>query len=190
IVLITSAHAARAWLDLRQSLFADDSPCSYLVVGSASARMLEELDPTVPILAIAPSASALAHVLPSGTQHLFYPCSASRRDEGVEWIRAQGVDIVELPLYEPMLPSDAEQRLNTALESSTTPRAIIFYSPSAVSNWFSIRADIPADSIFVAIGPTTAESLRAHRVEDVVVAEGTDSAAIADAVERSLRRGV
>lgn len=188
-VLITSAHAARGWLDLRQNDFADDSPSSYLVVGSASARMIEERDPTVPILAVATSAAALADLLPSGTSHVIYPCSSARRDEGVDWIRAHGVDIIELTLYEPVMPSDALERMTEALDASTPPRSIVFFSPSAVSNWFSLRSDIPADSIFVAIGPTTAESLRAHGVEGVITAAETDGAALADAVERSLRQG-
>jgi uroporphyrinogen decarboxylase len=187
-VLLTSAHATRQWLALRGDVFADDAPSHYLCVGSSSALLLAEGDPTVPILAVVPSASELAAAVPSGIRRLVYPCSRARRDEGVELFRSRGVDVLELPLYEPALPDGAAERLERALRETTPPRALVFFSPSAVANWFSLRSDIPAGSIFVAIGPTTAESLRAHGVSDVALAGGAGPEAIAEALADAIRR--
>jgi uroporphyrinogen-III synthase len=187
-VLLTSATATERWLELRQGPFAGDAPSHYLVVGASSALRLNELDPTVPILAVVPTAAELADAVPSAVRRIFYPCSTARRREGIDPFRERGIDVIELPLYEPVLPADAARRLDRVLSESSPPRVLVFFSPSAVANWFSLRSDILPDSIFVAIGPTTADSLHAHGVTDVTTAGGTGGAALCDAIERSLQR--
>lgn len=191
-VLLTSAHATRRWLELRRSAFADDAPANYLVVGSSSSKLLAEDDPTVPIIAVvdaaADIASVVTSVVSSAVRTVVYPCSRARRDEGIDLLHSRGVDVLELPLYEPVMPADAGPRLRAALADSVPPRAFVFYSPSAVANWFSLLSDIPPDSIFLAIGPTTAESLRANGVEEIETIGGGDAASLIGAIERSLAR--
>ena len=188
-VLLTSAHATGLWLRLRSSVFSTTAPHSYLVVGASSARLLEERDRDVPLVAVASSARELLARVPTSRRRVLYPCSAARRHEIVDGLRQRGVDLIELPLYEPVLPEQARGRLAAVLRLAPTPRVLCFYSPSAVDNWFSLRSDIPPDSIFVAIGPTTAESLRAHGVSEIAVADSADGDAVAVAVERSLPGG-
>jgi uroporphyrinogen-III synthase len=187
-VLVTSAHAAERWLALRRTAFADDAPAHYLVVGASAARALAEGDPMVPVLAVVPMASALESAIPSAVRRLVYPCSTARRSEGIEIFRSRGIEVVEIPLYEPVLPAGAGARLADVLARTSPPHVIVFFSPSAVANWFSLRSDILPDSIFVAIGPTTADALRAHGVTDVTTATGTGGASLAEAIDRSLRR--
>lgn len=189
VVLITSAHAASLWLRSRNGPLAGFTPSSYVVVGARSATLLREHDAAVPVEAIAPSVEALPGTLPAGISSLLYPCSAIRRDAGIEALRSLGIVVHEMPLYRPVMPVDARSRLLEALDRASRPRAIVFFSPSAVANWFSLRSDIPSDSIFVAIGPTTAESLRAHRVEEVATADEADIAVLAAVVAERLRRG-
>lgn len=188
-VLLTSAHATRRWLELRRTAFAEDAPEAYLLVGASSAALLETNDPTIPILAVVGSASELGAVVPRTVRRIVYPCSRARRDEAVQLLSARGIEVFELPLYEPSLPVDAALRMRRALGEPAMPRIIVFFSPSAVVNWFSLRSDIPSDSIFVAIGPTTAESLRAHGVGTITTSGDINGETLADAIERSLAPG-
>lgn len=186
VVLLTSAHATRLWLALRREVFRDGEPEGYLLVGSSSAALLDEGDPGVPVLAVADSAAALGEVTPASIGRIVYPCSRARRDEAIESLRSRGIEVTELPLYEPVVPADALERRDAALSRASHPLTIVFFSPSAVSSWFSLRSDTPADSIFLAIGPTTAAALRAHGVERVVIAGGGDGDALAGAIERAI----
>ena len=189
IVLLTSAHATRRWLELRHGAFAAATPSGYLVVGASSAALLAAADPSIPVLAVATSAAGLASVLPPGITRVLYPCSTARRDEAIAMLTERSVDVIELPLYEPRLPDGAAARLERILAAATPPTAIVFFSPSAVANWFSLRSDIPSDSIFVAIGPTTAEALRALGVERITTAGGGTGESLVEAIDRSLARG-
>jgi uroporphyrinogen-III synthase len=187
-VLLTSAHATKVWLVMRYEHFDAAAPASYLVVGASSAAMLAERDPDVPVLAVVGSARELSTVA-SLVRRVIYPCSRVRRDEALEIFADRGVEVLQLPLYEPVMPEGAGDHLARALEESTPPRVILFFSPSAVANWFSLRSDIPPDSIFLAIGPTTTESLRARGVERITTVGGSDGETLAGAIARSLARG-
>jgi uroporphyrinogen-III synthase len=97
-VLITSAHAADLWLDMRETEFAEENPEAYYVVGRRSAEILRQSDPDVPIRVVARSGEDLLAADFGGVGRLLYPCSAERRDTLVEGLRQRGVDVIDLPL--------------------------------------------------------------------------------------------
>ena len=178
-VLLTSAFATDLWLDLRESEFREHTPRAYYVVGRRSARLLAESDPDVPIAAVAESGEQLLTNDFQDVRTLLYPCSTARRDAVVDALVARGIDVVELPLYSPALPDGARERLAGALAADARPVAIVFFSPSAVDNFFRLSPVIPSGAIFGAIGETTAGVLRAHGVASPVVAEHPDPALLA-----------
>lgn len=184
VVLLTSAFATGIWLELRATL--PTPPGAYLVVGERSARLLAESDPDVPILAVADSASELLHRISEGLDRLLYPCSTERRDEIIDGLRSQGIQVVELPLYSPTLPENAAATLAAALNGTPEPIVFAFFSPSAVRNFFSLSPVIPSNAIFAAVGQTTAETLPEHGVRETIVPGTPDSESLAEAIRTFL----
>ncbi len=183
VVLLTSAYAADLWLDLRESDFREHAPLGYVVVGDVSAKLLREADPGVPIRALADYGEELLHCQSlKGIERMLYPCSMERRDALVDALRARGIDIVELPLYAPVLPEGSRELLPQALAGAEQPVTIAFFSPSAVRNFFSILPEIPRNAIFAAIGRTTAHALHERGVVDVIIPDRPSSEALAHAL--------
>lgn len=186
-VLLTSAFATDLWLDLRETDFREHAPAGYYVVGRRSADLLREGDPGVPIVVVADSGESLLASDLSGVRSLLYPCSAERRDTLVDGLRARDIDVVDMPMYYPALPADAERNLREAIESNA-PIAIACFSPSAVENFFRLVPDPPPGTIFAAVGPTTAAALSRHGAGDIVMPDVPSAEALALALA-SLMRG-
>ena len=184
-VLITSAHAAELWLDMRETEFADDAPEAYYVVGRRSAEILRQADPDIPIRVVARTGEELLATDFTGVARLLYPCSAERRDTLVEGLQARGIDLVDLPLYRPILPPDAAKRLDDALAEAASPVVIAFYSPSAVRNFHSLAPVLPEHVRHAAIGATTAATLREIGIEPLV-ADSSGSQALSELLDSLL----
>lgn len=178
-VLITSAYAADLWLDLRETDFREHTPRAYYVVGERSAQLLRESDPEVPIVAVADSGEDLLRGSFDGVREMLYPCSTERRDQIVDGLRDRGVDVVELPLYAPALPAGSRDHLGSLWGVLEHPAAILFFSPSAVTSFFSLRPRIPDDLIFAAVGGTTAEALRREGITSILVPERPSAESLA-----------
>lgn len=181
-VLLTSAFATDLWLDLRETDFHDHTPEGYYVVGETSAKLLREGDPDVPVVTIADSGEDLLSGELRGLDRLLYPCSTERRESLVERLRERGIDVVELPLYSPVPATGSSQLLAEALAGAEQPITLAFFSPSAVRNFFALAPDIPRNTIFAAIGPTTAGALRERGIEDVILPVHPDADALAAAL--------
>ncbi len=186
-VVLTSARATDAWLDVRRA--GQHRPCCYFLVGERSRVVLEGSDPLVPIAYVARSAADLLNADFEGVDRVVYPCSAERRDELVDGLRERGIDVVELPLYRPGIPSDSADRLHAALATGGDGAvAIAFFSPSAVRNFFALVGEPPPGAIFGAVGRTTAGELAAHGARGVIAAEIPTPEALADAMRRHLEQ--
>lgn len=181
-VLLTSAYATELWLDLRETDFHEHAPAAYYVVGERSAALLREGDPNVPIAALADSAEGLAGHAFAGVHRILYPCSTERRDELLIRLREQGVEVIEMPVYSPALPAASRGLLPQVIASIDEPFAVVFFSPSAVRNFFMLAPVVPATTIFSAIGPTTAEALRERNAAPVVISERASAEALAEAL--------
>jgi uroporphyrinogen-III synthase len=179
-VLLTSSYATDLWLDLRETDFREMPPSAYYVVGERSAALLRDADPDIPIVAVADSGAKLLEICRfAGVTELLYPCSTERRDPLVEGLRARGVHVVDLPLYRPALPEGARARHALVMAQAEPPAAIVFFSPSAVANFFSLRPQNPSDLIFAAVGPTTAEALREAGIASIAVPDRPSASALA-----------
>lgn len=183
-VLLTSAFATDLWLDMRETDFREHPPAGYWVVGSRSAALLREVDPDVPIKAVADSAEELLSDPFEGVARILYPCSTERRDTMVEGLRARGVEVYDMPIYHPARPADARDVLAAAIAEAGEPCAIAFFSPSAVKNFYGLgmQGDIPSGAIFSAIGAVTAAELAAHGVHEPLVPERPTAEALAHVV--------
>ncbi|MDB5034458.1 MAG: Uroporphyrinogen synthase [Chlorobi bacterium] len=188
-VLITSAFAADLWLDLRETDFREHAPSGYYVVGATSADLLRDGDPEIPIRAVADSVEELLAESFAGVDAVLYPCSTERRDIAVDRLRERGIDVMELPLYSPGVPSGARAMLNRALAAGDPPAAILFFSPSAVRNFHALDPVLPSGVLFGAIGATTATALRERGHDDVIIPPAPTVELLAEAIARALAPG-
>ncbi len=173
-VLLTSHRGAERWLLFREGRGADLSIKCYYLVGQRAETMLRREDPDVPIAVTGASISDLQENIiarfPNGDSGcVLYPCSRLRRQEAVDGFRAMGLDLIELPLYEPITPPDAAEQARQILATLEPGTAITFFSPSAVDNLLSVTTPASlAPHHLVAIGATTAETLYRHGLESSV----------------------
>ena len=187
LILLTSIKGTRRWLDLREKhdILRRIEPTGYLLVGNRSRQMIEATVPDARILVTASSAEHLGKevsTLPDlslsadtkekrGTDTLLYPCSAIRREETVDIFRERGYRILELPLYEPVLPEQSIAKLSGMMQSLEEETVIIFFSPSAVHNFFSIYHANPNRLNYATIGETTAGALQEQGINNIITPE-------------------
>lgn len=215
LVLLTSSRSTTRWLAFRQELENRDLR-GCLVVGRQSALRLYDVDPNTPILAISNSAEELLEgivnlrrpfphimedvapeapdILRAGSEinTILYPCSARRRSEPIVGLRKLGFRVIELPLYEPVLPVENSKLLMNVLADIHRPTTLTFFSPSAVENFFHILSTTGAAKgagqrlqkhiYFAAIGETTADALYEQGIEEVIVAGMPDAESLAKKV--------
>lgn len=107
------------------------------------------------------NATALAQNLlenePDATEVYFF-CGDKRRPELPDLLRDNGVDVIELVVYQTLL---TPQQLKKNYD------AILFYSPSAVESFFSVNK-LPASTVLFAIGDTTAKNISAFCSNPVI----------------------
>lgn len=218
LVLITSSRSTTRWFELR-SMLANTNMQGYLVVGKQSALRLKEGTPAIHVLTVSNSAEELLEAIvnlrcpfpyamegvapeafeilreESPITTLLYPCSTQRRDEAVVGLRKLGFRVIEIPLYEPILPAGNAERLLNALADTGRPTAITFFSPSAVENFFQIissRGDqspeqnMPHGLHFAAIGETTADALYEQGIEEVIVSPLPDAEILARTIAEEI----
>lgn len=113
------------------------------------------------IVAEADNAQTLARmILEQGTTNLIFFCGNLRRDELPETLRAAGVQVHEMVVYETVL-----------LPVVTAPAdAVLFFSPSAVESFFSVN-QLKPETVCFAIGATTATAVKEKTGNRVVVSD-------------------
>jgi len=178
--LLTSAAAARRWFEV-----AGSPPFGggrWLVVGRRAAEVVAVHDSEGTVVTVRPNGEALLRWLDNAEDALplsriVYPCSALRTDPLVDGLRARGVDVEEIHLYQPALPLGASERLSVTLDLLAGSFCIVVvHSPSAVLNFFRCVGEPPSGAIFAAIGASTAAPLRERGLEPIVADQPTDPA--------------
>ncbi len=185
-VLLTSHRATEHWLRSYRQKLDDTTLRGYYVIGETSAELLREKDPTIPILEVGTSSADMLTRDFSSVQHLLYPCSARRREELVDTLRANGVIVSELSLYYPALPEGSYGNLHDALQSLEPDTVIVFYSPSAVRNFFILISRIPEHLRFAAIGATTAQELHDRGIHSVITPKTPETEELAQTIRNAL----
>ncbi len=115
------------------------------------------------IAGTADSASALADLIITSKEisSVTFFCGNQRREELPERLSKHGMELKELVVYK-TIPS--LQQITREYD------AIIFYSPSAVHSFFSINK-INLQTILFAIGHTTANEIKKHCNNKIIMAE-------------------
>ena len=110
-----------------------------------SAKML-----TKNIVGEADTAALLAgEIIRQGVSEVVFFCGNKRRDELPDALKAAGVTVHEVVLYE---------TLQTAQVSTEAIEGILFFSPSAAQSFFSVN-NLEKKTVCFAIGETTAASI-------------------------------
>jgi uroporphyrinogen-III synthase/uroporphyrinogen III methyltransferase/synthase len=154
-------------------------------VGAATAdrvtRLLRPPDLVPPIATGAALAAALGPL--ARGERVLVPRADDGRPELVEGLAAAGVDVVAPSVYRTVAaPPDALAPLARALAAGRVD-AIAFLSPSAVrSVAAAVAPELLARACLAAIGPTTADALRAVGLAPVAQPARASGAALADAI--------
>lgn len=157
--VFTSINAVTAVAELFQK------PMPWMVygIGHATANLITQLF-QMPMAGTAANAESLADVIiKNGISDVTFFCGNIRRDVLPEKLRAANISVEEIVVYETI---EKPHLVNAFYD------AILFYSPSAVQSFFSINK-INAATLLFAIGKTTAEQIKQHSDNRVIVASKT-----------------
>jgi uroporphyrinogen-III synthase len=159
-IIITSVNAVEALAACLQDVTPD---WVFFSVGEAtSAKVRKYFGPSA-VAASGDNANELAtKIFNWGVQEeMIFFCGDQRRDELPDQLRAKGVLLKEVVVYETM---HTPQKLTKKYEG------ILFFSPSAVQSFFSINTLSPETVLFT-IGSTTADELQAYTKNKIVIAD-------------------
>ncbi|MEJ8816729.1 uroporphyrinogen-III synthase [Lacibacter sp. H407] len=95
----------------------------------------------------------------SDIDEVVFFCGEQRRDELPAILRSKGIEVHEIFVYE---------TIHTPHKVSKDYHAILFYSPSAVSSFFS-NNKVPAQTILFAIGNTTAKTIQQYCNNTIII---------------------
>ncbi len=178
-VLLTSRKGTERWITLRRNVerIGRLEVRGYMCVGERSAMMIRQSEPEVPVIVTAESGAGIVEgdKEVEGDRVVVYPCSRVRREETVEGLKRKGFEIIELPLYEPVFPEESIDRMRALRDRIDRGTIILFFSPSAVENFFSLLNRMPErseqlpDLRFAALGHTTARTLQDHGITDIIL---------------------
>ena len=122
----------------------------FCLAGKTKEALVQDEELFGSIEGIANDATALAHdMLAKGIKEVVFFCGNRRRDNLPQILQEQGVQVHEAVVYE---------TIETPLAVEEEYDAVLFFSPSGVSSFFSVN-QLKKDAVCFAIGHTTAESL-------------------------------
>lgn len=130
--------------------------------------------PTADILATAGYGEQLArHILEHGdVQEVVFFSGNKRREELPTILKEAGIAVHEITVYQTEeTPSPVEEDLD----------AVLFFSPSGVSSFFSAN-QLKKEAVCFAIGRTTAEAIAAYTPNQIITSETTSVESVLDAV--------
>src|SRR6476661_6116616 len=130
-------------------------------IGTTTRHLIEQKLPECTIIATGNNASELAHNLSDslkGNQVVFF-CGDQRRDELPAILKDRGIEVEELVVY---------KTIPQLIKITKQYDGIAFFSPSAVTGFFSINQLHPPTVVF-AIGETTSNAVKDHCDNKIVV---------------------
>jgi uroporphyrinogen-III synthase len=130
-------------------------------IGKTTRMLVEELL-QLPVKGTGDDAAALAEAIISADEkELLFFCGNIRRDTLPVKLREAGINLEETIVY---------HTLATPHRVGKDYKSILFYSPSAVESYFSANKAAP-EAVLFAIGPTTADAIRARFSGTIITAE-------------------
>ncbi|MCB0713289.1 MAG: uroporphyrinogen-III synthase [Ignavibacteriae bacterium] len=197
LILLTSRQGTERWLLLREeeTRVASLTLEGYICVGERSAQMIQQREIEAKVVAVAESAHQLIAHLESredvdwtSSRPVIYPCSKFRRDETVDGLSELGFTVVELPLYEPVLPEGSVELLSEIRQRVDSQTIVLFFSPSAVENFFRLWPNAGQQVEVAAIGKTTGDALRDAGCEKIILPQHPTVEEMAEALRHYLSR--
>lgn len=174
-LVLTSAHAAR-----RLRGCAVPAGVRVAAVGQATARALAEAGLGVDLVGTGGARELARALAPERGTRVLFPCAESPRPELEQELQARGVRVERLALYRTRARADVRLDLQAAVR--------LYLSPSAVAAALAFEREHGPRARRVAVGPTTAEALRAAGLPHAVAA-GPDPEDLLAAVVRASLAG-
>lgn len=164
--VFTSANAVLAYVSGRKNLPEIDRV--YCLDGATLASLKEQLPEAVPV-AVKSYAAELVQEIISGYQGdaLYFFCGDQRLPTIPQGLDQAGIPFKEIVVYKTILQPVVLKK---------DYHGLLFFSPSAVSSFFSANT-LPEGAVCFAIGHTTAKALAVY-TERVVVAERPSEVAL------------
>lgn len=130
-------------------------------MGNTTKLLLKENFGEHSVAGTASSAAELAELIAeeSDIDEVIFFCGEQRRDELPAILRNKGIEVHEIIVYE---------TIHTPHKVSKDYQGILFYSPSAVSSFFS-NNKVPAQTILFAIGNTTAKTIQQYCNNTIII---------------------
>jgi uroporphyrinogen-III synthase len=130
-------------------------------MGNTTKQKLKENFGDHSVVGTANNAAELAELIAeeSDAEEVIFFCGEQRRDELPAILRKKRIDVHEIIVYE---------TIYTPHKINKTYQAILFYSPSAVSSFFS-NNKIPGQTILFAIGTTTANTIQQYCNNTIII---------------------
>lgn len=191
-VLLTSQNAARFFAKRLRSVGATIPPAAgrpqTAAVGPATARAAEEEGLTIAFVAGRHTGEALAGELTPQLQgkRVLLPRSDRARPDLPTALRAAGAIVVDVIAYRTLVPQPAESGVLDRIRNGAVD-VIAFASPSAFHHFAEqLGADemprLTEKTAFAAIGPTTAQAIRAAGLDVAIEADESTAAGLAAAI--------
>ena len=158
-VVFTSMNA----VDAVAAYLTDEQPnWQVYCIGFTTQQLVKKYFGAQVIVGVAENAAALAEKIieDDATDEVVFFCGNQRRDEMSTMLGVAGVTVTEIVVYETIaVPHVVKKDYD----------AILFFSPSAVDSFFSVNK-IKRETLFFAIGATTAEAIQQYNNGKIIVA--------------------
>jgi uroporphyrinogen-III synthase len=163
--IFTSANAVDAVADI-----AKHAAWKIFCISGNTREAIETNFTSAHIMDLASNATALAKtIIDSGVREVVFFCGDHRREELPSILETSGLKIDELIVY---------KTIETPVKINEQPDALLFFSPSAVTSFFSVN-QLSAFAICFAIGNTTAEAIKVYCSNTIIVADTPSQEAVA-----------
>jgi len=192
-VIFTSGQAVRAFearsKDLGVSLNSAGSKLRIAAVGPVSAEAVRKAGLPVEYVAKTHNGVGLANELGARLQgrRVLLPRSDRANPDLPAALKTHGAQVTEVIAYRTLQPGEVDRQKLSSISASEAD-AILFFSPSAVQNFGELVGTehflgLQDGLAITAVGPVTAEALRHLKMERIIVAPDTTSAAVVQALE-------
>jgi len=176
-------------MDLGASLNPAGSKLRIAAVGPVSAEAVRQTGLPVEHVARTHSGVGLANELGGRLRcsSVLLPRSDRANPDLPAALKTHGAQVTEVVAYRTLQPGEVD-RQKLSRVSTGEADAVLFFSPSAVQNFAELVGaehflGLQNGLAITAVGPVTAEALRKSKVERMVVAADTTSAAVVQALE-------
>jgi uroporphyrinogen-III synthase len=115
------------------------------------------------VAGIADNAAELADVIAESTfsQEVIFFCGDQRRRDLPDSLREKGIEVIEIVVYQTLaVPKRLKKRYV----------GVLFFSPTAVNSYFKLNK-ANDNTIFFAIGETTARAIKQHTNKKILISE-------------------